>query len=931
MKKLFLSLFLIFGLFIGLSYTHVQADSQGPINEQFSFNWSINLPSQAADDALETALTVDYGDNVTFDVGTLTPEGYTFVGFQLNGKVELNASKFTEDGIRVTQDTDVDAFFKANGETAVIFMDANQDFIETRYTDVDDLVIYDESTNPIPDHLANPKPGLVAQGWTANGTDLIDFSVDTFTEDTVVYVKYGVDPSQSTSTLTVINGDLATGEPVDGVYDYNEVATVEASGSGTFQYWLKDGIIASLQSTYSFTMIADTTVEAVFDESANYDPDDAFITISAPYAIRDGYNSLVGQFHVPSGHDLIEYGILAADLEGGITFNTPSVEKIRSNKYYPVTNEFMMSFPDSETRSYRAYMITTDGTTETITYSYMHQDGNTSELFISEYLDWDGGTNKAIELFNGTDAAISLDGVYTLKVNSNDNITWGSDISLTGTIQAGDTFIIANASESAITSLADQTTGSLSPNGDDAIGLFKDGTLIDIFGVFGEDPGSGWTIEGGNTADATVIRNASVVGPYVDNSDTYPKWNPNEWTSMDDTTTYLGSHTINYPQIPVQDSELPGSLLISGGASVNVGETITLTESYPSGGLEGVIWFSSNDALATVNQSGVVTGVGEGEVTISLYSYYSHNIVDTHTVNVLPIQTYDVTFESNGGSSVTTQTVNGGESATEPTDPTQAGFEFAGWFTDDTTFLNEYNFATAVDDNITLYAKWNEEYDITYVLNDGTNNGSNPSIYTVETPTITLLEPTRDGYVFDGWFEEIDYSGTEVTEITLGSTGDITLYAKWVDEAVAETTYVETFTNLGYTGGSYQASSFVGDNSITWTYTESRGDYSLDGQAILLDKNGDGSSLSATITGGISSFSIDFYDAFSGPAQVELWINGVLIATSVSFDDDGDGSVYETFVVDNINISGEFTIEILAAGSQMVLDNLTWETYTNPS
>jgi len=930
MKKLFLTLFLVFGLFIGLSYTHVQADSQGPINEQFSFNWSINLPGQAADNALETALTVDYGDNVTFDVGTLTPEGYTFVGFQLNGKVELNASKFTEDGIRVTQDTDVDAFFKANGETTVIFMDANQDYINSYYTNQTTNLV-DFNGDATPDHLANPKPGLVAQGWTANGTDLIDFGVDTFTEDTVVYVKYDVDPSQTTSTLTVINGAVASGEPVDGVYEYNDVATVEASGTGTFQYWLKDGIIASLQSTYSFTMIADTTVEAVFDDVANYNADDAFITISAPYTIRTGYNSLVGQFHVPSGHELIEYGILASNLEGGITFNTPDVEKVRSNKYYPVTNEFMMSFPDSETRSYRAYMITTDGTTETITYSYMHKDGNTNDLFISEYLDWDGGTNKAIELFNGTDAAISLDGVYSLRVNSNDNTTWGSDISLTGTIQPGETFVIANASESAITSLADQTTGSLSPNGDDAIGLFKDGTLIDIFGVFGEDPGTGWTIEGGNTADATVIRNASVVAPYVDNSDTYPKWNPNEWTSMDDTTTHLGSHTINYPQIPVQDSELPGSLLISGGTSVNVGETITLTESYPSGGLEGVIWFSSNDALATVNQSGVVTGVGEGQVTISLYSYYNHNIVDTHTVNVLPIQTYDVTFDSNEGSAVTTQTVNGGDSATEPTDPTRTGFEFAGWFTDDTTFLNEYNFASAVEDNITLYAKWNEEYDITYVLNDGTNNGSNPSIYTVETPTITLLEPTRDGFVFDGWFEEIDFSGTEVTEITLGSTGDITLYAKWVDEAAAETTYTENFSFITSTSISY---------SSTFTHTDANGfNWDLKGRAggavgFGLGNLADGSYIQVTAQGGISSFSIDIVRLFTNTntRSVELFVNGTSYG---SFTVDPNSNTPQTWTVEDINVTGEVIIKLISTspGTRGAMDvqSFEWTTYSNPS
>jgi hypothetical protein len=142
----------------------------------------------------------------------------------------------------------------------------------------------------------------------------------------------------------------------------------------------------------------------------------------------------------------------------------------------------------------------------------------------------------------------------------------------------------------------------------------------------------------------------------------------------------------------------------------------------------------------------------------------------------------------------------------------------------------------------------------------------------------------------------------------------------------AGTTYVETFTNLDLTGTSYGEGSFVGDNGITWAYTESRGDFTRDGKAIMLDKNGDGSSLSASLTGGISSFSVEYYDAYSGAAQPELWINGVLIATADAFDDDGDGTVYGTFTVENINVTGDFTLEILAAGSQMVLDNLTWTT-----
>jgi hypothetical protein len=161
--------------------------------------------------------------------------------------------------------------------------------------------------------------------------------------------------------------------------------------------------------------------------------------------------------------------------------------------------------------------------------------GSVTELFITEVLDWDGGTNKAVELYNGTDTAIVLDGVYTLKVNSNANTTWGSAITLTGTILPGETFVIVNAEEAALVALGD-LTASISFNGDDAIGLFKDDVLIDLFGVFGEDPGSGWTVGSGTTANSSIQRISTVTAP-VD------VWNVAEWEYFDDANHTLGSYT----------------------------------------------------------------------------------------------------------------------------------------------------------------------------------------------------------------------------------------------------------------------------------------------------------------------------------------------------------------------------------------------------
>ncbi|MCI6815210.1 MAG: InlB B-repeat-containing protein, partial [Treponema porcinum] len=71
------------------------------------------------------------------------------------------------------------------------------------------------------------------------------------------------------------------------------------------------------------------------------------------------------------------------------------------------------------------------------------------------------------------------------------------------------------------------------------------------------------------------------------------------------------------------------------------------------------------------------------------------------------VNTYTVTFETNGGSAVDSQTIVDNGTATIPTAPTKDGYVFAGWYTD-TACTGEYDFSGVVTKNITLYAKWIE-------------------------------------------------------------------------------------------------------------------------------------------------------------------------------------------------------------------------------
>ena len=82
-----------------------------------------------------------------------------------------------------------------------------------------------------------------------------------------------------------------------------------------------------------------------------------------------------------------------------------------------------------------------------------------------------------------------------------------------------------------------------------------------------------------------------------------------------------------------------------------------------------------------------------------------------------------------------------------------------------------------------------ESYTITYELDGGTNAPENPASYNVETETITLKDPAKAGYTFEGWYMAEDFTGNAVTEIVQGTTGNITLYAKWVKEGDYTITY----------------------------------------------------------------------------------------------------------------------------------------------
>ncbi len=194
-------------------------------------------------------------------------------------------------------------------------------------------------------------------------------------------------------------------------------------------------------------------------------------------------------------------------------------------------------------------------------------------MIISEYIEG-GSNNKTIEIYNGTGADVDLT-PYSVKLGSNGG-DWGNNYDMTGTLTAGDVFVISNSgSVAAILAVTDATSNVCYFNGDDAIGLFYNTTLIDVIGVPGVDPGSSWDVAGGvgTTVNYTLVRKVEVTQGTTDwavsagTDETSSQWN----VYPQDTFTYLGSHGVDPAQIVATPEISP----VAGSYDNQVEVTIT--------------------------------------------------------------------------------------------------------------------------------------------------------------------------------------------------------------------------------------------------------------------------------------------------------------------------------------------------------------------
>ena len=156
---------------------------------------------------------------------------------------------------------------------------------------------------------------------------------------------------------------------------------------------------------------------------------------------------------------------------------------------------------------------------------------NTPDLLFSEYIEGDDD-NKCLEIYNPLDIPVDLS-EYEIKVFTDGSQNGQVLKRLTGTLASKSIYTICkNSADQLLLNVADATfEGDF--DGNDALSLEKNNTLIDLFGNIGCDPGTAWTGTSARTQNQTLLRCPCVqTGIKADPSNCdFPTLNT-EWVSL---------------------------------------------------------------------------------------------------------------------------------------------------------------------------------------------------------------------------------------------------------------------------------------------------------------------------------------------------------------------------------------------------------------
>ena len=226
----------------------------------------------------------------------------------------------------------------------------------------------------------------------------------------------------------------------------------------------------------------------------------------------------------------------------------------------------------------------------------------------------------------------------------------------------------------------------------------------------------------------------------------------------------------------------------SGGKLTGTVQTEVLAELEAYQGIYSLSGLKKKQEVYTVKNTGT-----------KQIQYYKNAYSDSTACEQKTFYVRQITFDSQGGSSVESQliwtTYNGlipGSdvqcAVTEPQEPVCEGYTFGGWYEDaECTDSRKFDFNTQsqVMTDKTLFAKWiPNSYRVYYNLSlpDGSVYEPEDMYKTyVHGQELAMPLPSQDGYAFCGWYDNAGYTGTAYTKIGAAEYGDKTCYGYFQD------------------------------------------------------------------------------------------------------------------------------------------------------
>ena len=242
---------------------------------------------------------------------------------------------------------------------------------------------------------------------------------------------------------------------------------------------------------------------------------------------------------------------------------------------------------------------------------------------------------------------------------------------------------------------------------------------------------------------------------------------------------------------PRIDSLLVSAQYVNGKYQYRTDETVTF-EVFASDTFGGFIekyeWkFGDNGdwIQSTDSDTGVVLSSFGNAFTCSVRVFDNDGNEVKKSFDVTSI--FVVSFNSNTESHIDSQIVEYGNFIVASAPPERTGYRFVEWIDSDSSWdIGD----SVVTRDILLHAQWEPiEYRIIYNLDNGSNHPDNPETYTIETDPFDLLEPSKSGITFDGWYDDAEFNN-KIDRIAQ-STGDIEIFAFWRPWIVSNDTLVD--------------------------------------------------------------------------------------------------------------------------------------------